>query len=149
MFEVIDATVEHAHAIAPHMRAGDVAEVEAMGSTPLAALLEGLASSLFCKTLVVDGEPAMLYGIVQLASDMWSPWALGTDAISRERRAFLEYSREEIERVSTLYPVLYNQVDHRNHNAIQWLKWLGFEVLAPVPAGINDELFHPFILRAA
>ena len=149
MFESVEATVEHAHAVAPLMRAADLAELAASGSEPLESLLRGIRDSVYCRTLLADGVPVMIWGVTQLTDTVWSPWALGTDAINNDRRGFMVFSREELDRVAAQYPVLFNHVDARNATAIRWLQWLGFDVMDPEPIGVDGAPFHPFILRAA
>jgi hypothetical protein len=149
VFESVEATTLHAHAIAPLMRAADLAELDAHGCDPLEALLRGVADSVYCRTLLADGVPAMMWGVTQITDTVWSPWALGTDAINTDRRGFMVFSREELDRVVAKYPVLFNHVDYRNAPAIRWLQWLGFEMMEPEPIGVDGALFHPFILRAA
>jgi hypothetical protein len=149
VLEVVEANIGHAVAVAANMRPADIQEVEAFGSAPLGALVQGITNSCRCHTMLVDGEPAMIWGVTQLMDDMWSPWALGTNGIKKIRKTFLAFCRKDIQDVIAKYPLLYNRVDARNQEAIDWIKWMGFEVLPAEPAGINGELFHPFVMRAA
>ena len=87
--------------------------------------------------------PASLLGGVGV------PWMVGTTALNRMRgqKALLRASRATIAGLSARYDVLANMVDARNGAAIRWLRWLGFDVLPPIPHGPDRLPFHPFILR--
>lgn len=149
--DVIPATVEHARALAPHMRVADAAEVWASGRlSPLEALERSLALSPLAWTGRVDGEPACLFGAASasLLGGDGVPWLLGSDLIEQYQSAFLRRNRGYIRQMQAVFPVLRNMVDARNEVSIRWLRWLGFTIEPAVPFGPFGLPFHPFILEA-
>lgn len=151
VIDVIPATVEHARALAPRMRAADAAEVWASGRlTPLEALERSLALSPLAWAGTVDGEPACVFGAAStsLLGGDGVPWLLGSDAIERHQRAFLRRNREYVRQMQAAFPTLRNMVDARNATSIRWLRWLGFTIEPAVPFGPFGLPFHPFILEA-
>lgn len=150
-FQIIPARANHAWLIARHMREADIIEVAACGYSPLSALVEGYKSSAYCKTILIDGEPSMMFGVAPLSllRGDGSPWLLGTEAVHKARRPFLRASRRVIVEMLALFPHLVNYVDARNTVSIEWLAWLGFRIHPAVPIGQQGEPFHLFEMRKA
>lgn len=145
--DVIPATVDHARALAPRMRAADRDEVWASGGFgPLAALERSLALSPLAWTGTVDGVPACMFGAASasLLGGEGVPWLLGSDLIERHQRAFLRRNREYVRQMQAAFPVLRNMVDARNMTSIRWLRWLGFTIGPAVRWGTAGLPFHPF-----
>ena len=147
VIDVIPATVDHARALAPRMRAADAAEVWASGRlSPLEALERSLALSPMAWVGMVDGEPACIFGAASasLLGGEGVPWLLGSDLIERHQRAFLRRNREYVRQMQAAFPVLRNMVDARNEVSIRWLRWLGFTIEPAVRWGAAGMPFHPF-----
>jgi len=138
--------------VAAHMRAADVAECQACGFTDMAAVLrDEVAISVLCWAVRIDGEPACLLGVAPLAGllgETGVPWLLGTELVTRNRRAFIRTSRAYIGRMHTAFEHLLNFVHAENTQAVRWLKHAGFAVHPAVPFGPKGALFHPFEKRA-
>ncbi len=147
--KVVDATIEHAWAIAANMRAADIDECIAECSTPLEALVRGIHSSTWCVTVLLDEVPTLMFGVAPVAvlNRIGAPWLLGTDDIHRIRRPFIRECRGYVDRMLETYPTLQNVVDARNKTSIRWLKWLGFQMKPVVE--VNGYDFYPFEMRAA
>jgi hypothetical protein len=147
-FAVIPATLAHAEAIAPRMRAADVFEVLMMSrSEPLTALRRGLALSSEAWAGTVDGLPVCLFGIVprSLLSDVAAPWLLGTDEIALHAWGFLRRNRAVVARWRIQYRRLENFVWAGNEAAIRWLDWLGFTFDEELE--INGVNWRPFAME--
>lgn len=147
--EFVEATREHAIFIAANMRGHDLLELEASGRDPFDAMLKGWKTSTKCWTGLVDGVPAIMFGVAPISAltGHGSPWLLGTPDALKIKRNFLLNSVGYVKEMLRLYPQLTNYVDCRNRQSVRWLKWLGFQLLDPVPIGVNGEMFHPFIMR--
>lgn len=145
---LLPGDLEH---VAAHMRAADVAEVQALGHSPIQALQTSARISSDTVVAVVDGMPAAVFGVtpVSLLGGEGCPWMLGTDAVPLRRRAVMRISRAYIRSMLQVYPVLSNHVHARNTTAVQWLAHIGFEIKPPVPMGPFGEMFHPFEMRAS
>ena len=129
MNEIVVATLEHARALAPALRAGDKAEIAAAsGWDPEAALVLSVAASPRSYTWLRDGVPLAIFGVSPdpFAPTVGIPWMLATDAAAEHPTYILRRSREWLPKLAEGFDVLTNKVDCRNVLAIQWLSWLGF-----------------------
>lgn len=139
-------------AVAHHLRASDLAEVQAgSGSTPEEVLLFAFMMGRPCRTVVApDGEPVAMCGVVPDGAfpEAGRVWLLGTERLvadGRVRMGFLRQAKQEVERMGELYDVLWNYVDARNQVHVNWLKWMGFTFIAERPNyGAEGRLFLEF-----
>lgn len=67
-------------------------------------------------------------------------WALGTDEITRYKKAFIKESKALLNRWVELYGELVNTVACFNKDSIKWLKWLGAEFSEPYKIGNTDYM---------
>lgn len=127
---IVPATLEHAHEMAPLMRAADVEEVAAFGRSPLDALVRSIRATGEAYAGRVDSRTACIFGVSMpsLMSDTGSPWLLATDEMVRHAPAFLRLSSGYMAGLRLRFRVLHNNVGARNVAAIRWLGWLGFTV---------------------
>lgn len=132
------------------MRRADVDEVAATGGySPADALRLSLDRSVIAKTALFDGRPEIMFGVGDLCilTRTGSPWLLGTDAVSHNRRTFLRQSMRWRAKLLERYDVLTNIVDERNIVSIRWLRWLGFAFSGPLPLGKDGQMFRIFRLE--
>lgn len=128
------ATLADAAALAPNLRAADVAEVAAAsGSTPLEALENGVRHSDLPRVILDAQGPIAIFGAVVFDDNGASPWLLGSDRIQEHRREFLERSRHYFARLRAPFLYLANYIDERNTLHVRWIKWLGFTIAGRVP----------------
>ena len=150
---ILPATDAHAVALAPCLRAADLAEVRASsGREPLAALRYSLGCSSHAVAAVDDlGRVICMFGVgsSDIMSGIGSPWLLGSDLIVKHRRQFARQCRDYLALMLDAYPVLENAVDARHVEAIRWLQWMGFVVGPAVPIGRKGAMFRPFEMRRA
>lgn len=133
-----------------HLRPQDRAECIAGGCDDIhEAIREGVAHSLLSWTGRVDGQVACIFGVrpVTFLGREGVPWMLGTPLVAANARAFIRNSRPYIAQMLRAYPHLMNYVHAPNHQAIGWLKRMGFTLGEAVTAP-TGELFHPFEMRA-
>lgn len=121
------------------LREVEVLELSALGHTCEACLTLG---PLHCdaQTVFIGDEMAGMVGVMRY-EDGNVLWGVFTTAIDRHPLAFIRASRRYVE---SLDCVVTNYVDARNTRAVDWFRWLGFEVSAPESYGLNGELFHKF-----
>lgn len=144
---VAPGDVEH---VAAHMRRADVAEVQAAGHEPLAALRESVARSAQAWTATVGGDPAAIFGVAPLGSALdprGAPWLLGTDAVPRSRRALAVLTPRYIRAMLGEYPHLINLVHAPNTVAVEWLRHVGFTLGQTVSHPATGEPFIVFEMR--
>ena len=150
MIEIVSATREHAERI--RLREGDARELAALGVTDVAAKLgESITRSLWSKAYLIDGEVAALVGLAarSLLGDEGIPWLITGTPVDRNKKLFLKETRAGVERMKATFPVLRNIVHAEYHQTIRWLRWLGFEISAPVPTGPLQLPFCVFRWSAA
>lgn len=137
------ATKDDVYYIAEHMRQADITELRLSHSfEPSEVVRNSYSHSLWTKCALVDGRPAVLYGVSPaLEPDCGVPWMLATDDILKIKKEFLDGSKSEVDAMRKTYRVLFNQVHKDNHIAIKWLRWLGFCV-DPKPTGPLNEFFN-------
>lgn len=135
--------------LAPALRLEDRAEVLALLGPvdpiagPAESLLHGLATAREAWTARDRaGHIICMAGVspFSLVGSTGVPWLLGSDLVSRHRRAFLAESRRLVAHWLTWFDSLRNVVDARHGAAIRWLRWLGFEI-GPVFA-LSHGRFH-------
>lgn len=119
-------------------------------SYPLQALERSfLASGGDAFTILVDGEPAAMFGVAPVLGagvppGVGAPWLLATPDLYRIRRALVRYTRAWVEWMNSIYPHLLNAVSAENTDAVRWLRLAGFEVREPAPLGVEGKPFHIF-----
>lgn len=146
----VDTIPEHLEIVAGKMRADDVREIWAAGKrTPLSSLKMSFYLSKYRKTIMLDGEPVGLFGVVPQSAlgGTGVPWMLGTDAITKISRKFLRGCKVYVPEMISQFERLENYVDARNTVSIQWLKWLGFVIMEPEPYGHLNLPFHRFYME--
>lgn len=141
------ATLEHARRI--ELRAGDAAEIAALGLAPEEALARSLARSVSADAYLADGEVAALTGVAlqPLLGGTAMPWLITGRAVELHRKAFLRLTRERTHRLLAEHGTLVCQVHADYRQAVLWLRWLGFELAPARPLGVRGALFHQATLR--
>jgi hypothetical protein len=148
-FAIVPATPEHADALAPRMRAADVAEVLASdGHAPAEALRYAIAASTEAWAWLVDGEVGAIWGLglLSFVGDVWTPWLLTSELVDRFPKAFVRGCREQLGQLGW-HHVLVNFIDARHARALRWAKALGFELGEAVPYGPAGLPFRRITLR--
>ena len=145
-YEVRDATVDDAVALAPRMRQADIDECVAMGFGAEDALITSVRASMMPMAGLVNGEVVCLFGVgsVGMFATSGAPWLLGSIALDRRRFTLIKMARQWIDYQLSIYPLLENWVDARNNKSIKLVRWLGFEIDDPKPFGVDGEMFRRF-----
>lgn len=143
------ATMEDVFFLADRLRRADRDEVLALGfRSPLLALESSFASSDAAFTGLIDGVPAMMFGVgAPLFAESGTVWALGTDVLTAHPREMLVYGRRKIRELLELFPFLENWCDARYTAAHRWLKRIGFTLSDPLPHGPHGEEFVKISIR--
>ncbi len=145
MIEMVQATMEHAAQMAPKMRDEDVAEVGALGFSPLEALQISLSTSSIAHAALLDGEPVAMWGICPeniLGGGKALVWLLGTSQATRHGKTVLRASRTFVDYVQQEYDVLECFTDERYVAAVRLVYWLGFDAVGT--AHLNGVPFTLF-----
>lgn len=146
---VIPSVEAHAHALAPEMRAADATEVMAGEErTPLEALLVALARSDRPRTALINGEVAAMWGVAPVEDTVGVVWMLTGKPVDVEPYLFMRRCKEELRNLfEDGWETLVQAIDARHAKAVRWARWMGFEVLEPVPFGTQGLPFHPVRMR--
>ena len=137
------ATLAHARHIASALRASDMEELVAGGTTdPYADLEYGLSLPGETGTLLVDGVPAAMFGVVDLGGGTGVPWLLGTTLLDQNKRLLLTDARVVVQNMMNQFDSLENLIYEGSKTNRRWLKWLGFSEDEPQP---HPETGEPFI----
>lgn len=146
------ATIAHAESIAANARAADVQEFLAMsGDSPIEVLQRALQRDHQAVCGLVDGVPVTMWGCASgaIAGGVGLPWMVGSKHLDRHALYFLYHCRDHVATMRDRFGFLCNWVDARNVRAVQWLRWLGFTLETPQPAGIAGLPFHKFWMNGA
>jgi hypothetical protein len=128
---VYRASVKDAVALAPDLRAEDVAEIKAaVGSSPLAALTRGVAESTLCYAVSDDDGVFALFGVAPTeVPRVGAVWMLASPRLETHARPLLREARHWLRIMHEKYPVLWNVVDSRNETHVRFVRWLGCELI--------------------
>jgi hypothetical protein len=127
--EIVPAGLEHAIALAPRLRKGDLAEIKAAsGENPEDVLVFSMAMSTLCWAWLYKGKVMALFGVVEWPGrpGVGIPWLLCAKGVERHKVFFMRHSKPYQELMLDAFPFLENWVDCRNTPSIQWLHWCGF-----------------------
>ena len=130
-FEIITATSDTVGFIATHLREADHLELSISREDidPIITVLQSFEGSHWCNVALVDGVPAVVYGLYPAAADdAGTPWMVATDDIHKISRQFIKGSKHAVNEMLKTYPFLYNLVHYQNQASIDWLTWLGFTI---------------------
>jgi hypothetical protein len=127
--------------ISCRLRKPDQNELELFGIPPEKALQDGLVHSLQPLTVIAQGSPAAMFGVVP-GEDRGTIWLLGTDDIVSIKTPFLKQSDMWLSHVMRPFKVVGNWVDSRNTVHRKWLSWLGFENISTVSIKGTDVYYY-------
>lgn len=123
-----------ADALAPRLRHADLQELRATSPRdPVDVLRMSAEESVpSCTVVGASGRVAGLFGAVPSAPSTGVVWLLGSDELTQgpTLRAFLRQCHGYLNTLHALYPILYNCIDERNSVHINWLKHMGFTIIA-------------------
>ena len=126
MIKIRKATPQDVDAVADDLCKYALTELNALGTTPLESLEQGITTSLY--TLVADegGRAIAMGGVVPSgwAANVGIPWLLRTPRFTWKHSLLNEILLLRDEALGR-FPVLTNIVSADNDPAIRWLTWLG------------------------
>lgn len=127
------------------MRPAEISEVWASHHfSPFQALSKSWENSTGKMTFLYRGEIGGMFGVApeSLLSDRALAWLLTTDTIYQMRISFLRLSKKLIDVMLGRYGHLYNYVDARNIECLNWLEWMGAKIYPPEIMGVDNMPFH-------
>ena len=132
-YPIVKSHIKHLNYLQNNMRDADVRECMIHGATPFRALMAGIRepnSESF--TVMIDGQPSFIFGCNPIMDNMIGKiWALGTYDIYKVQRKFLKWCVPVVDYFQNKYYQLENVVPADHKHTIDWLEFLGFELLTP------------------
>ena len=126
------ATLNDAEYIGMNATKEAVREIHKLGeSDPVEAVKQSAIWSDVCLTMLVDGVPAMIYGLMDSMLGMAKVWAIGTDDCKKVKMFMVHEGRETVSRWSDIYGELENWCDADYAASLRWLRLIGFKVDSP------------------
>lgn len=148
--KVLPLTAADINGLARDIRRADIEELqEALGIPIRYALEQCLVGSLKASKIVAGGKIVAIFGdaVHDVMGSVGVPWLISTIHVERHAREFLRVCQPAVREMLERHAHLRNYVDVRNHHAVRWLKWLGFQFGEPVPYGPHRMPFYPFHLN--
>lgn len=145
--DTIRESFEH---IAANLRPADLDEVKATigDEDPFWALVESWDQSTLAFLILDDtGLPIGAFGVApHAAMKVGIAWLIGTPGIEAAALSVARQTKQFVQELQDIYPVLWANVDARNDLSIRWLEWAGFNMIDADPAfGPEERLFLQFI----
>lgn len=135
--EVLSPTESDIKFMSEHLRPIDVIEAWLLlRRLPWEALDISVRLSDQSFVVKADGRPVILYGVNRVGlSDEGIVWMVATPQIKIMQKFFLRKCKNEFEKLTADYTMVYNYVYEHNTIALAWLKWLGFNIGSASPGG--------------
>jgi hypothetical protein len=96
---------------------------------------------------VVEDKIICAYGVVPHNDKVGAIWLLATDDFEKYCYTFKKECKNIFKNLISGYKYLYNYVHYKHNKAINWLEWLGCDIMKPEPIGVDGELFCKFEVR--
>lgn len=117
----------HLRELAQDLRRGDLNEITCAGLRPLQALWRAYRNSVYSRAGLVDGKVAAAWGVTgTIISPSASLWLLTGSACSDIPLSFVKIGRAELLKMLEFYHQLEGLVHPEYHQAIKFLRLLGF-----------------------
>jgi hypothetical protein len=150
-YTILPTEPRHLYELAANLRPADATEILGSGNSIKRSLWRAYRNSVLCKTAIIDGEVAAIWGLcvgmrpgVSLLSDLGVPWLHTSAAVEKLPLSFVKVAKAELAAMLTLRPRLENHVAADYAQAVKFLRLIGFTVEAPVKAesGMQYCRFH-------
>ena len=129
-FSIAKATSEHANILQHNLRDSDVRECIIHGASPFRALMSGIREKGENYTCIIDGQPICMFGVNPIMEMMIGRiWLLGSYEIEKRGRKFIRWSQSVVNYYQEQYYQLENVVPADHVKTLEWLDFLGFEIL--------------------
>ena len=130
-YPIVKANTDHIHHLQNNLRDADVRECIIHGSTPFRALMSGIREKKAeTYTVLIDKNPAIMFGVSPIAEHLVGRiWLLGSYELENHSWKFLKWSRKVVDYFQNQYYQLENVVPADHIKTLQWLGFLGFEIL--------------------
>jgi len=137
-YSIIEADISHINYLQNNLRDTDVRECLIHGATPFRALMAGFREDKAeTYTVIIDKKPAIMFGVTPVYENIIGKiWLLGSYDIENHSRKFLKWSRKVVDYFQNKYYQLENVAPADHKRTLNWLAFLGFQVLEQ-PINVN------------
>ena len=148
-YAIVPASVRHVRAMSQSMRPEASLAVMPFGFEPRAALRRAFVASFNCRTALVDGKPAAMWGVAgALLGDTATVWLVLSRETQQMPRAVLREARAELRRAAQSFRHVVATVLPNDEASIRFAVHLGFRGEADEDGpqegdGVHDILTNP------
>ena len=133
--DIVVAEQSHITDLHSKIKQADIDELEACyGQSPEQVLTESLSISEEAYTVIVDGNPEMMFGIVKDEDndDAAIVWMLSSAEVFSKVtvKRFIRETKKFVQQFHQKYLYLHNHVDERNLASLMWLRRVGFKLVS-------------------
>lgn len=144
-YQIIAASIRHVRPMSECMRAAPA--LDGYGFNPRAALRRAFRSSSHCRTALVDGRPAAMWGVIgTLLGDSAYVWLVLSKQIRRMPVAIVREAKAELARVMENRSEVKATVLPDDVEAVRFAGFLGFRPEGRLPIGDSFATlvsYHP------
>lgn len=115
-------------------------------SSPVEACLNSFSKSTIAMTVEHDNIPIAMFGIMVI-DDVPTLWMLTTDGLKSIGRNFVRNTRDWINKMLEIYPVLTAYCDCRNKESERWLEYSGGMFGGVFEMGMDKMPFYKYTFR--
>jgi len=128
MIKFVPAKMEHGYYILGNLRAAEKRTIQKLGLDAPALLEKALANGYPSFTLMIDGEPAAIFGgTSETMLGEGRLWMLTTPLILQHTVPLLRASRTFVHWMYEHYGPVIGMVDAEFDASKRWLQWIGFK----------------------
>jgi len=138
--QIVDTSIRHIRELKGNLREDDLMELKKMGLTAKMALVLGYKRSIWCKTALINGEVAAIWGVNGAPlSVVGTPWLLTSkhcESVSSVK--FAKIYKREVRKMLESFMYLENMVDASYTKSVRMLELIGFHIDKPESIGGNN-----------
>ena len=129
-----ESTLEDIFELETSLRVEDINELTAIGSNPSKALLRGFIYSDDCVSVWAKNKVIGMFGVSScgLPKGFATIWFLGSDDLFNYPITFVKEGIKYVNKNLQKYDILFNAIDKRNTQHIEWLKRIGMNFSSSV-----------------
>jgi hypothetical protein len=127
VYQIVPTSILDIKPMSRKLRAAACITLQSFGYTPREALHRAVMASNYCRTALIDGKPAAMWGVKEtIIGDTAFVWLVLSDEITRMPRAIVREAKAELERVMHTRREVAITVLPDDEAAIRFAVYLGF-----------------------
>ena len=127
-YQIVPASIRHVRPMCRQMRAAAVIATQAFDVDPRAALHRAFVASNYCRTALIDGKVAAMWGIVApVLSDRATVWLVLAESTGRFPLAIVREAHNELQKAMESYSYIAMTVVPDDEASVRFARFLGFQ----------------------